>query len=1188
VTSPCQHRHRRFKAPRCIHRLLAAIIALSFGAEAMAQVFVYPRRPHKSQVRYFEFEWRHIDILVGPEAGPETREEGPRSPFEHVRHMPGLDDGTPPAGVSLPAHGHAHHHGPSTGAWQGLGATGPSGGGLAGPALRLRSRLFGAQSEEAEIQRGVLGQDDVTGGDGGPIGGDEGVAPHGPPGQTDPAPPPIVEVDPDEVPVTPLPPHTGGVRLYFYEEAREIAERAAAIIDSQYRYLIDQFDYVPTRTFPYVLYSSYQEFLQTNLFPLQEGVLGVTSPRDLTLSLPYFGDHRLFQEVSLHEMVHQFTIQKVRTYAERAGVWGDPLEAMPLWFIEGIAEFYAKRGLDHETEMLVRDIVVNPDFARGYLMLDFHDDRPWSALWTYKVGQARAAFLEETYGDGTLQTILEQTPLLVGAVGDEPQTRGFPALLQRITGDAPAVMSRKFEDWIKRRAFETYLSAEQAAPQVEPVADIRGRANALAASPDGNLLMYRSLDFETGRTRLFLLDRRDPRSQQMLVGDSQPGVESLHPIQVRNFDLADDRLVYIAQAGGKDLIYVQPIERTARRLDAPEPAAPTVPPPVIPAQPGEPAPVPPGDVEESEDLPGVDPDEAWDVRLRTGRRIGYDVSEHGIIAAFSPALSPDGERVAFVGLEERGVKNVFVLEPQGENGAFSVRRLTDDDFAQRQVSWGPEGVIYSSDATEHGRYNLFLANPEGAATTRLTTESRDHFDPRALPDGRVMFTAYTDGRADLHEVVDGEILRRTDIETGLFDVAPGPNDGVWALFHRGGQRRPALVTRPQLMAVSATPQGPPGTARLLPEMALLDDEAYRAFSLANWELGNLFGFFGAGAGGVFGQLLATGSDRLRDHVLILNLFVFGSLELTDGYLLYINQQRRVTWGAGPFQSLRFRVDQTFDNLPRDFTSGERFFGGMFSARYPFHRFSYIQGDLMVGGVDYFLSPDARDFLRNPERNLAGRDLLEPWEEATGGLRFQTEASARVGYDTIRYHPGTGPLAGSSAMLEGTVAFQPFDDEVFGNLRLDAERYFPIWGRTHLFLRGGAGASFGGRLARQFFLSSFDTIRGVEFGDPEWLLGRHFYFTTAELQFPLNALIRLILFTDIEGVLGVDFGGVADELDELLDRRVLNLVTGLNFGFGPLVFRLHFARPVDTGAPFGLPTGESSRWVTNFSLGWLYF
>lgn len=51
-----------------------------------------------------------------------------------------------------------------------------------------------------------------------------------------------------------------GVRLYFYEAERGVAERAAPRIEVVYRELACRFGHVPGRTLPYVLYSSYREF----------------------------------------------------------------------------------------------------------------------------------------------------------------------------------------------------------------------------------------------------------------------------------------------------------------------------------------------------------------------------------------------------------------------------------------------------------------------------------------------------------------------------------------------------------------------------------------------------------------------------------------------------------------------------------------------------------------------------------------------------------------------------------------------------------------------------------------------------------------------------------------------------------------------------------------------------------------
>ena len=70
--------------------------------------------------------------------------------------------------------------------------------------------------------------------------------------------------------------------------------------------------------------------------------------------------------------------------------------------------------------------------------------------------------------------------------------------------------------------------------------------------------------------------------------------------------------------------------------------------------------------------------------------------------------------------------------------------------------------------------------------------------------------------------------------------------------------------------------------------------------------------------------------------------------LTDGFLLYVNQTQRTTWGGGLFQSLRFRVDRSLveaarGQLPAGYLiSAERFFGATGLARYPLSTFTFLE------------------------------------------------------------------------------------------------------------------------------------------------------------------------------------------------------------------------------------------------------
>jgi hypothetical protein len=804
---------------------------------------------------------------------------------------------------------------------------------------------------------------------------------------------------------------------------------------------------------------------------------------------------------------------------------------------------------------------------QGYAMLDFFEDRIQSFLWTYKVGQARCAFLEETYGSGIIQKLLEASPAL--AAGGSFFRRGsidFKQLLESLTQDSPQRMSEKFQTWMKRRAFPEYLKASQDAPTVFPLHPFDEAADAMSSSPDGAVLLYRSTDMDTGHTALTLAHWRAPDQGETIAVDNAPGSESLHAGFGRNFEVKQSHLVWVAQANGRDVLRVAPYRSGAKRRGEDD----LRPKPELPVT-----------------LAQRASEERWDSELWVGSTSHYDIRAKGIWAAFSPSLSPDEKRLAFIGMDDKGVRDVYVLNLEAGPKRLELSRITHDEHPEREVSWGPSGLYFTSSATGHGKFNIFkVADEASGEVGRVTSEAEDEFDLAALPDGRLLFSRYQSGRANLYQVAPDGIVRQTDVATGFFNVGPGPDGALWALFHKSGRRAPvriphsALEDRERLPKKEATPSAPAS------KLALPEGEPYRSLALRNWELGGIFGFLGGSSLGIFGRVFAVANDRLRNNSLLFDISILGDFERTNGTLLFINQEHRTTWGFGIFQSFRFRLDRTIPNLGEPFESYERYYGLLGLARHPFNRFVHVQAELSLGRIHYFTSPAGRLYLALPEENGAG-DFLEEWER-THRPRLQTEATVQLGYDTLRRHPLVGPIAGSSLLLETSAIYHPQQGALFANLRADGEHHFHIDGRSQFLVRAGAGNSLGGRFARQFFLSSFDTLRAVPFGNFDWLLGDSYFYSTAELRVPLTAILRFVLFSDIEAVAGLDFGGVSDSLSRILQRRVLDYVFGANFYLGPLIFRLHFAHPIDIGLKDGegrplYPSGHSG-WVTNFSLG----
>src|SRR5262249_37049567 len=309
--------------------------------------------------------------------------------------------------------------------------------------------------------------------------------------------------------------------------------------------------------------------------------------------------------------------------------------------------------------------------------------------------------------------------------------------------------------------------------------------------------------------------------------DGGPGVESLHPIAARNFDLTDNALIFVAQSDGFDVLYYQPIDHQTRwQSEGPNPY---YRPPAGTGQYGRP-PVytPPAAPTGSARRP-----EHWEIKLSLGSRTTYPLKKADLLAADSPAFSPDGRQVAFVGLDSRGIRDLFVM-PLSKGGDVKLRRLTNDIYAERQVSWGPTGLVYTSDATWHGRMNLFRMRPEDPnLVEQLTNEPRDQQDPRVRPDGRILFTAYEHGRADLCTVTVGGVVQRTEISAGLSDAGPAPEGGIWALLHHSGRRRLARLSQPVLLTEPQEPQPASGPSVVLPARPLANAQSYNPLDLRN-------------------------------------------------------------------------------------------------------------------------------------------------------------------------------------------------------------------------------------------------------------------------------------------------------------------------------------------------------------------
>jgi hypothetical protein len=388
---------------------------------------------------------------------------------------------------------------------------------------------------------------------------------------------------------------------------------------------------------------------------------------------------------------------------------------------------------------------------------------------------------------------------------------------------------------------------------------------------------------------------------------------------------------------------------------------------------------------------------------------------------------------------------------------------------------------------------------------------------------------------------------------------------------------------------------------------------YEALAIRNWkpEGGMVYG--GGTGGAVAGRAAMLFSDMLRDNVLYVDLSVYGSFDLTQGMALFENRAQRLSWILGGFHF----VQQNVDSLDPNLAYYQRDFGVVGALRYPLDRFRRIETELTLGGVERYCLTDFSGAVtllcegiaitRGPYVSTAD------WEDRNGGVNFQVSPTVRYGYDTIRYDQLTGPLAGGSLLLELGGGYLPGPRALHGFFRADAQKFWQLLGRSNFMLRAAGGTAFSldekSRVwEKSFWLTAADNLRGFYPLDTEFLIAQHYYVLNAELQFPLDPLIRLAIFNYLEGIAALDFGGVFNRFDSggsggaaptptdvvfrndlgAWDSRTLTGVLGVNVLFGPLLLRVHFGHPFDIGGLQTPALRDNANWVTHITLRYFFF
>jgi Tol biopolymer transport system component len=535
--------------------------------------------------------------------------------------------------------------------------------------------------------------------------------------------------------------------------------------------------------------------------------------------------------------VHVFTISRLDLAMARRSTIRFPYP--PLWFTEGLAEFWSKEW-DTEAEMVIKDMVLG-----GRL---FTIDRLYEVHGTYlmyKLGESICGFIDSAYGPDKLTLLFDNWH----------KGKSFDEIVKLTLGDNLEVLSRKWEYALKKKYFPQL--ADQGLPRMESerlTSDGFSTKGVPISWNDGKghtkWVVFKANRY--GYTGIYMkaLDGRSRPLRTLLKGERSSRFESLYLLQ-SGIDANDSGMViFSSKFGDHDVIYLYDLNKgkvvgefSDERLVAAR----------------SPRLSPDG---RQIVFSGVDKSGFCDLYLLDLTDTRFSRLTQDLYYDIDPAFTADGSQIVFASDRcDDGATNSTNLYRMNVSDR-SISRLTYGKCRDRSPDVTSRGIFFSSD--RNGSFNIFLLDPAGELTEQ-STYATAAFDPRLASDGATLtYSGYQDIQFQIYEMKLPETARPI----------------------------------PQTIAASSSGWTPPRIDSSHIRSSIKYDTRY-SFDIAQSTVGYdpVYGSLGGLQGAVsdvlgnkaFYFLLANTAQTRSDF---LSSFNFG--------LTYVNRERRANWGVGVF------------------------------------------------------------------------------------------------------------------------------------------------------------------------------------------------------------------------------------------------------------------------------------------------
>jgi hypothetical protein len=257
-------------------------------------------------------------------------------------------------------------------------------------------------------------------------------------------------------------------------------------------------------------------------------------------SLPFNGSYPEFRHTLRHELVHAFQLSLETEVAEQYPRTRRP--ALPLWFTEGMAEFWSAKQ-DSRDEMILRDIVVS-GLLPGLPELTFV-----SGGVAYPLGGIIHEWLADAYGEWRVAVLFH----------DLWKYRDFAEAIAGTYGRSLAQLSEEWVHWMRRRYYPVVSEREPLDLQARPISALAVKPAVFASDSGAAQVFY--LSPRTGYTNIYAEPLGGGQARVVVEGERSTEFESFHSFYSRLDVSPDGVIVFGSKYLGRDALFLWNLER---------------------------------------------------------------------------------------------------------------------------------------------------------------------------------------------------------------------------------------------------------------------------------------------------------------------------------------------------------------------------------------------------------------------------------------------------------------------------------------------------------------------------------------------------------------------------------------------------------------------------------------------------